>query len=71
MELKEIANILYNLSLGMDYKNYIDYAELEIESIQEALEQASENPLFDSLMQALENIALSNSDLLNWHVFQR
>lgn len=71
MELKEMANILYNLSLGMDYRDYIDHAELEIESIQEALEQASENDLFSTLMQALENIALSNSDLLNWHVLQR
>ena len=62
MSTQEIANIIFNMSLEMDYANYIEFAEDEIESIAREIEASG-----DSLKQALEIIALQNSDMKDWH----
>lgn len=67
MEMKKIATILYNLSLDMDYADYLEYAEAEIECIESELEILKENDCA-CLLQALENIALQNENMKMFYV---
>lgn len=62
MSAQEIANIIYNMSLDMDYADYIEFAEEEIETLAQEIESSG-----DSLKQALEIIALQNSDMKDWY----
>ena len=62
MNAQEIANIIFNMSLDMDYADYIEFAEDEIESIAQEIEASG-----DALKQALEMIALQNSDMKDWY----
>lgn len=62
MNAQEIANIIFNMSLDMDYADNIEFAEDEIESIAQEIEAAG-----DALKQALEMIALQNSDMKDWY----
>ena len=62
MDTKEIANIIYNMSLDMDYADYIDFAEEEIETLAQEIETAG-----DALKQALSIIAAQNIGMKDWH----
>lgn len=65
MELIRIARILYNMSLDMDYADYIEYAEEEINCIHAELLLLKDNNC-DSLLQALEIIAMQNESMEFW-----
>lgn len=65
MELERIARILYNMALDMDYNDYIEESELEIEFITKELQAAKEAEM-DGLLNILEQIALSNEDMERW-----
>lgn len=65
MVLERIARILYNMSLDMDYADSLEYAEEEIECMTKELQVLSENKC-DSLLQALEIIAMQNKDMEHW-----
>lgn len=58
-----IANILYNMSLDMDYNNYSDYFENEINLIENEINnlKIKDSPLF----YILETIASDNENLYN------
>lgn len=64
MDKHKIARILYSMSLGLDYADGIEFAEEEIEYIARDLDGVG-----DSLLQALEIIALNNEQMEN--VYQR
>ena len=66
MNVSKIANILYNMSLGLDYADGIEFAEEEITAITNELQLLKENKA-DSLLNVLEMIALDNVDMENWH----
>ena len=59
-----MANILYNMSLDMDYCDAEDTYDAEIEGLSEELEslQEKDSPLF----YVLQNIAEKNEDWLDW-----
>ena len=63
MSTKEIANILYNMSLDMDYADYIEHAAEEIECMTEEIETIKASS--PCLIQALEIIASNNADMLD------
>lgn len=65
MENSRIARILYNLSLDMDYADYLEFAEDEIACIEKEL-QTLRNNNCDCLLQALEVIASRNESLEFW-----
>ena len=65
MEINRIARILYNMSLDMDYADYLDYAEEEIKIMTEELQVLIENNCA-SVIQALEIICGKNEDLKYW-----
>jgi hypothetical protein len=65
MEKQRIARILYNMSLDMDYADYIEYAEEEISCIAMELQVLQDNNC-DSLLQALEIIAMQNEGMEFW-----
>lgn len=62
MNNHEIANILYNMSLDMDYADSIEFAEDEISEIAASLEGVN-----DSMRECLEMIAAKNESLYDWH----
>ena len=64
MNVSTIANILYNMSLDMDYTDSIEFADDEIAEIARAIESAGN----DSLFQCLSIIAECNKTLYNWHI---
>lgn len=58
-----IANILYNMSLDMDYADYVEYFKDEINMLETEIEKLKAN---DSVLyHALENIALTNQNYYN------
>ena len=65
METGRIARILYNMSLDMDYADYIEYAEQEINCIEKELIVLKENNC-DCLLQALTIIAEQNEHMEFW-----
>lgn len=65
METEKMARILYNMSLDMDYADYIEYAEEEINCIKKELLILKENNC-DSLLQALEIITMNNENMEFW-----
>ena len=63
METYAIANILYNMSLDMDYMDSQEHWETEIDLIKIKLEKLKEN---DSILYyVLEAIAFNNTNYLD------
>lgn len=65
MELRKIANILYNMALDMDYSDGIEFADEEIRIIATELQVLVDNNC-DSLFSVLENIAMGNKNMKDW-----
>ena len=65
MTYDRIARILYNMSLDMDWEDGEEFAEEEITCIEKELDVLKENNC-DSLLQALENIAMQNESMEFW-----
>ena len=65
MDNKEIARILYNMSLDMDYADSLEFAENEIDCIVGELNMVKEINCY-SLFQVLEHIAMQNKDMEHW-----
>lgn len=59
MDLSQIAHILYNISNDMDYMDYEETRETDIDSLTRELETVKEN--CPCLMQILEIIATENA----------
>ena len=59
MDLNQIARILYNMSSDMDYMDYEETRETDIDSLTRELETVKEN--CPCLMQTLETIATENA----------
>ena len=66
MEELELANILYNYCLDMDYADYIEYADQEIQNLADEIKTAKEMNL-DSLIYVLEIVGLQNCNLKSGH----
>ena len=64
MDVLRIANILYNMSLDMDYADNTECADDEIAEIARGIESAGN----DSLLQCLAIIADNNADLYNCYM---
>lgn len=62
MTNKELATILYVMSLGLDYADGIEYADDEIADIESDM-----NNINDSTRQALESIAEDNKNVMEWY----
>ena len=65
MESHKIANILFYMSLDMDYADSLEYKDEEVKCITEELEILKQNECFSTL-QMLEMIALKNEDMEHW-----
>lgn len=65
MENSRIARILYNMSLDMNYAEFLEYAEEEIRYIEKELQVLEENAC-DSLLQALLIISMKNENMEFW-----
>ena len=65
MESHKIANILFYMSLDMDYADALEYKDEEVKCITEELEILKQNECFSTL-QMLEMIALKNEDMEHW-----
>lgn len=63
MDLNQIAHILYNMSLDMDYMDYEETKNIDIDSLTMELETLKEN---SCLMQVLETIATQNKEKEFW-----
>ena len=59
---QEIANILYNVCLDLDYRDYIEFVDQEIEELAKEIQTARELKL-DCLINVLEIIAAQQEDL--------
>ena len=61
MEDREIALILFNMQLDMDYADAMPYGKKEVDMLEEeiALLKKKDSPLF----YVLENIAMENDDV--------
>ena len=66
MDTKRIANILYNMSLDMDYADFLDTYDEEINLLENDVRKLREEG--SSLYYALENIAESNDDMFDWAI---
>ena len=62
-ETKRIANILFNMSLGMDYDTFVDDYKEDMEMLTESIGKLSkaDDPLFN----VLQNIADDNAEMEN------
>ena len=63
MDLNQITHILYNMSLDMDYMDYEETKNIDIDSLTMELETLKEN---SCLMQVLETIATQNKEKEFW-----
>ena len=63
MDLNQIIHILYNMSLDMDYMDYEETKNIDIDSLTMELETLKEN---SCLMQVLETIATQNKEKEFW-----
>ena len=57
-EVKRIANILFNMSLGMDYDTFVDDCKEDMKMLTESIED-------DPLFHVLQNIADDNAEMEN------
>lgn len=62
-EVKRIANILFNMSLGMDYDTFVDDYKEDMEMLTESIGKLAKED--DSLFYVLQNIADNNADMEN------
>lgn len=65
MDNKEIANILYNYCLDMDYADSIEFVDEEIEQLEKELNIIKELKL-NCLTYVLETVAQRNEDMKDW-----
>lgn len=66
MDTKRIANILYNMSLDMDYADTLESYDEEINLLENDVRKLKEEG--SSLYYALESIAESNDDMFDWAI---
>lgn len=69
-EVKRIANILFNMSLGMDYDTFVDDYKEDMKMLTESIGNLSKaigklSKADDSLFYVLQNIADNNADMEN------
>lgn len=69
-EVKRIANILFNMSLGMDYDAFVDDCKEDMKMLTESIGNLSKaigklSKADDSLFYVLQNIADNNADMEN------
>lgn len=69
-EVKRIANILFNMSLGMDYDTFVDDCKEDMKMLIESIGNLSKaigklSKADDSLFYVLQNIADNNADMEN------
>lgn len=62
-EIKRIANILFNMSLGMDYDTFVDDYKEDMEMLTESIRKLSKED--DLLFHVLQNIADDNAEMEN------
>ena len=62
-EVKRIANILFNMSLGMDYDTFVDDYKEDMEMLTESVGKLSKKD--DLLFHVLQNIADNNAEMEN------
>lgn len=62
-EVKIIANILFNMSLGMDYDTFIDDYKEDMEMLAESIGKLAKED--DPLYYVLHNIADNNAEMEN------
>ena len=60
---KRIANILFNMSLGMDYDTFVDDYKDDMEMLTESIGKLAKAD--DSLFYVLQNIADNNAEMEN------
>ena len=61
MENREIALILLNLQLDMDYADYKPYGKTEVDTLEEEIETLRKKD--STLFYVLENIAMQNENI--------
>ena len=69
-EVKRIANILFNMSLGMDYDTFVDDYKEDMEMLTESIGNLSKaigklSKEDDLLFHVLQNIADDNAEMEN------
>lgn len=62
-EVKRIANILFNMSLGMDYDTFVDDYKEDMEMLTESIGKLTKED--DPLFHVLQNIADDNAEMEN------
>ena len=62
-KLKRIANILFNMSLGMDYDTFVDDYKEDMEMLTKSIGNLS--MIDDPLFHVLQNIADDNTEMEN------
>ena len=62
-EVKRIANILFNMSLGMDYGTFVDDYKEDMEMLTESIGKLAKED--DPLFYVLQNIADDNAEMEN------
>lgn len=62
-EVKRIANILFNMSLGMDYDTFVDDYKEDMEMLTESIGKLSKAD--DPLYYVLQNVAGNNEEMEN------
>lgn len=62
-EVKRIANILFNMSLGMDYDTFVDDYKEDMEMLTESIGKLAKED--DPLFYVLQNIADDNAEMEN------
>lgn len=62
-EVKRIANILFNMSLGMDYDTFVDDYKEDMEMLTESIGKLSKAD--DPLYSVLQNVAGNNEEMEN------
>ena len=61
MDNREIALILFNLQLDMDYADYMPYGKTEVDTLEEEI--ATLRKKDSTLFYVLENIAMQNENI--------
>lgn len=62
-EVKRIANILFNMSLGMDYDTFVDDCKEDMKMLTESIGKLVKED--DPLFHVLQNIADGNAEMEN------
>lgn len=62
-EVKRIANILFNMSLGMDYDTFVDDYKEDMEMLTESIGNLSKED--NLLFHVLQNITDNNAEMEN------